>query len=115
MLKGCVCVYSVIFSFPINYVLCCFVLVQTLGIGHAFSSFIWLCGPITGLVVGFTLPLMFEFHFMLLLRVFTAPALVHFTAPLNVSIHCLINDNLCLIVGGFMFVTLAASALCIVI
>lgn len=25
--------------------------VQTLGIGHAFSSFIWLCGPITGLVV----------------------------------------------------------------
>nr|AIU94754.1 sucrose transporter 2a [Morus alba var. multicaulis] len=24
---------------------------QTLGIGHAFSSFIWLCGPITGLVV----------------------------------------------------------------
>jgi len=28
-------------------------LLQTLGIGHAFSSFIWLCGPITGLVVGF--------------------------------------------------------------
>ncbi|KAJ6768933.1 hypothetical protein OIU74_022575 [Salix koriyanagi] len=27
--------------------------IQTLGIGHAFSSFIWLCGPITGLVVGF--------------------------------------------------------------
>ncbi|KAM0983935.1 hypothetical protein ACFX2I_011342 [Malus domestica] len=25
--------------------------IQTLGIGHAFSSFIWLCGPITGLVV----------------------------------------------------------------
>jgi len=25
---------------------------QTLGISHAFSSFIWLCGPITGLVVG---------------------------------------------------------------
>lgn len=25
--------------------------VQTLGVGHAFSSFIWLCGPITGLVV----------------------------------------------------------------
>ncbi|KAG6426293.1 hypothetical protein SASPL_110515 [Salvia splendens] len=25
--------------------------VQTLGIGHEFSSFIWLCGPITGLVV----------------------------------------------------------------
>ncbi|KAK7317537.1 hypothetical protein RJT34_01864 [Clitoria ternatea] len=25
--------------------------VQTLGIGHAFSSFIWLCGPVTGLVV----------------------------------------------------------------
>ncbi|CAN1321607.1 Sucrose transport protein SUC3 [Linum perenne] len=25
--------------------------VYTLGIGHAFSSFIWLCGPITGLVV----------------------------------------------------------------
>ncbi|EPS58915.1 hypothetical protein M569_15897, partial [Genlisea aurea] len=25
--------------------------VQTLGIGHAASSFIWLCGPITGLVV----------------------------------------------------------------
>ncbi|RWR78363.1 sucrose transport protein 2 [Cinnamomum micranthum f. kanehirae] len=25
--------------------------VQTLGIDHAFSSFIWLCGPITGLVV----------------------------------------------------------------
>ncbi|KAL9272512.1 Sucrose transport protein SUC3-like protein [Drosera capensis] len=25
--------------------------VQTLGIEHAFSSFIWLCGPITGLVV----------------------------------------------------------------
>ncbi|KAM0003005.1 hypothetical protein Hdeb2414_s0305g00862011 [Helianthus debilis subsp. tardiflorus] len=24
--------------------------IQTLGIGHAFSSFIWLCGPITGLV-----------------------------------------------------------------
>ncbi|KAB1208026.1 Sucrose transport protein SUC3 [Morella rubra] len=24
---------------------------MTLGIGHAFSSFIWLCGPITGLVV----------------------------------------------------------------
>ncbi|GAB2280299.1 sugar transporter [Dionaea muscipula] len=24
---------------------------KTLGIGHAFSSFIWLCGPITGLVV----------------------------------------------------------------
>lgn len=24
---------------------------QTLGIEHAFSSFIWLCGPITGLVV----------------------------------------------------------------
>ncbi|XP_031493185.1 sucrose transport protein SUT4 isoform X3 [Nymphaea colorata] len=24
---------------------------ETLGIGHAFSSFIWLCGPITGLVV----------------------------------------------------------------
>lgn len=104
-----------IFNFPINCVLSYCVLVQTLGIGHAFSSFIWLCGPITGLVVGFTLPLMFEFHFMLLLRVFTAPALVHFTAPLNVSIHCLINDNLCLIVGGFMFVTLAASALCIVI
>ena len=27
-------------------------LMQTLGIEHAFSSFIWLCGPITGLVVG---------------------------------------------------------------
>lgn len=27
-------------------------LMQTLGIQHAFSSFIWLCGPITGLVVG---------------------------------------------------------------
>ncbi|KAJ0586482.1 putative major facilitator superfamily, MFS transporter superfamily [Helianthus annuus] len=26
-------------------------MLQTLGIGHAFSSFIWLCGPITGLVV----------------------------------------------------------------
>ncbi|KAG6585861.1 Sucrose transport protein SUC3, partial [Cucurbita argyrosperma subsp. sororia] len=26
--------------------------IQTLGIEHAFSSFIWLCGPITGLVVG---------------------------------------------------------------
>ncbi|TYJ05671.1 hypothetical protein E1A91_A12G179200v1 [Gossypium mustelinum] len=25
--------------------------IQTLGIGHTFSSFIWLCGPITGLVV----------------------------------------------------------------
>ncbi|VYS51868.1 unnamed protein product [Arabidopsis thaliana] len=25
--------------------------IQTLGISHAFSSFIWLCGPITGLVV----------------------------------------------------------------
>ncbi|KAG9140172.1 hypothetical protein Leryth_015790 [Lithospermum erythrorhizon] len=25
--------------------------IQTLGIEHAFSSFIWLCGPITGLVV----------------------------------------------------------------
>ncbi|GFP86173.1 sucrose transport protein suc3 [Phtheirospermum japonicum] len=25
--------------------------IQTLGIGHEFSSFIWLCGPITGLVV----------------------------------------------------------------
>ncbi|KAE9453976.1 hypothetical protein C3L33_14097, partial [Rhododendron williamsianum] len=25
--------------------------IQTLGIQHAFSSFIWLCGPITGLVV----------------------------------------------------------------
>lgn len=25
--------------------------IQTLGIGHAFASFIWLCGPITGLVV----------------------------------------------------------------
>ncbi|PSS28724.1 Sucrose transport protein [Actinidia chinensis var. chinensis] len=25
--------------------------IQTLGIDHAFSSFIWLCGPITGLVV----------------------------------------------------------------
>ncbi|EOY01995.1 Sucrose transporter 2 isoform 3 [Theobroma cacao] len=25
--------------------------IQTLGIGHAFSSFIWLCGPLTGLVV----------------------------------------------------------------
>nr|ATB19647.1 putative ATSUC3 [Cupressus sempervirens] len=25
--------------------------IQTLGIGHQFSSFIWLCGPITGLVV----------------------------------------------------------------
>ncbi|XP_057777142.1 sucrose transport protein SUC3 isoform X1 [Salvia miltiorrhiza] len=25
--------------------------VQTLGIGHEFSSFIWLCGPITGLMV----------------------------------------------------------------
>ncbi|XP_073102442.1 sucrose transport protein SUT4 isoform X2 [Elaeis guineensis] len=25
--------------------------IQTLGIGHAFSSFIWLCGPITGFVV----------------------------------------------------------------
>uniref|UniRef100_A0A2P2JUI7 Sucrose transport protein SUC3 isoform X3 n=1 Tax=Rhizophora mucronata TaxID=61149 RepID=A0A2P2JUI7_RHIMU len=25
--------------------------IQTLGIGHAFSSFIWLCGPFTGLVV----------------------------------------------------------------
>ncbi|TYG41722.1 hypothetical protein ES288_D12G198400v1 [Gossypium darwinii] len=25
--------------------------IQTLGIGHSFSSFIWLCGPITGLVV----------------------------------------------------------------
>ncbi|XP_071716429.1 sucrose transport protein SUC3-like [Rutidosis leptorrhynchoides] len=25
--------------------------IQMLGIGHAFSSFIWLCGPITGLVV----------------------------------------------------------------
>ncbi|KAK1437752.1 hypothetical protein QVD17_03550 [Tagetes erecta] len=25
--------------------------IQTLGIGHAFSSFIWLCGPITGLVI----------------------------------------------------------------
>ncbi|XP_071691042.1 sucrose transport protein SUC3-like [Rutidosis leptorrhynchoides] len=25
--------------------------IQTLGIGHVFSSFIWLCGPITGLVV----------------------------------------------------------------
>lgn len=25
--------------------------IQTLGIGHAFSSFIWLCGPITGLMV----------------------------------------------------------------
>ncbi|KAK9090699.1 hypothetical protein Sjap_023876 [Stephania japonica] len=25
--------------------------VQTLGVGHAFSSFIWLCGPITGLVI----------------------------------------------------------------
>ncbi|KAK9114228.1 hypothetical protein Syun_021025 [Stephania yunnanensis] len=24
--------------------------ILTLGIGHAFSSFIWLCGPITGLV-----------------------------------------------------------------
>ncbi|MQL78254.1 hypothetical protein Taro_010667 [Colocasia esculenta] len=24
---------------------------QTLGIEHAFSSFIWLCGPITGLIV----------------------------------------------------------------
>lgn len=31
--------------------LCFYYLVQTLGIGHAFSSFIWLCGPITGLVV----------------------------------------------------------------
>ncbi|KAG0453053.1 hypothetical protein HPP92_025422 [Vanilla planifolia] len=25
--------------------------IQTLGIGHAFSSFIWLCGPITGFIV----------------------------------------------------------------
>lgn len=45
------------------YYTSCFVLVpciadfsfsylQTLGVDHAFSSFIWLCGPITGLVVG---------------------------------------------------------------
>ena len=115
MLKGCVCVYSVIFSFPINYVLCCFVLVQTLGIGHAFSSFIWLCGPITGLVVGFTLPLIFEFHFMLLLTVLTAAALVHFSAPLNVFVYCLINWHAYLTVGELMLVILAASALCIVI
>jgi solute carrier family 45 protein 1/2/4 len=33
---------------------------QTLGIGHAFSSFIWLCGPITGLVVGFNFIFTFE-------------------------------------------------------
>ncbi|MFS7950400.1 hypothetical protein Hanom_Chr07g00582761 [Helianthus anomalus] len=30
----------------LSLMLSCF----TLGIGHAFSSFIWLCGPITGLV-----------------------------------------------------------------
>ena len=29
-------------------------LMQTLGIQHAFSSFIWLCGPITGFVVSIT-------------------------------------------------------------
>jgi len=42
-------------DFLINYVHCCYLLAQTLGIGHAFSSFIWLCGPITGLVVCYTL------------------------------------------------------------
>ena len=37
--------------------------VQTLGISHAFSSFIWLCGPITGLVVSFQNHVLFPLNF----------------------------------------------------
>lgn len=67
-----------------------FAFLQTLGIGHAFSSFIWLCGPITGLVVGDSVTFLSlilivitsaEIHFLLLLNIPTA--LVHSNASLK--------------------------------
>jgi len=56
-------VYSWIWDLLHSYSIC-LVLMQTLGIGHAFSSFIWLCGPITGLVVGFLFIFDFNSHYI---------------------------------------------------
>ena len=46
------CIDSQIYAYD-DFVLITFLFncCQTLGIEHAFTSFIWLCGPITGLVV----------------------------------------------------------------
>jgi len=70
-------IWDLLYSYSI-----CLVLMQTLGIGHAFSSFIWLCGPITGLVVGFLFIFHFNSHYILDLKfIFILTILVYMIKP----------------------------------